>query len=276
MCAHRWIPLQCLALTSLLLLIKYLHILQRFPLKSFLPQAEHSQLSQSLFVCQIIQALNCPYSPLLGSLQYVHVLLVLWSPEMDAALQMWPPQCWTEGKITPLFLLATLLLMEPWKLQACLAARAHCWLMFNFHQDPKGLFCKVVFQPVGPSLCWCGELSLLGCRTWHFPLFVNLHEAPISPFLQPLKLRQYSHLVYQPLLSTLYHLQTQSAVCPIIQVLNEGVKQYWTPGVHHQRLASFGTHIADYKPLSPAAKSFQVHLTTHYLVHTYIVSLRET
>jgi len=69
----------------------FTHI-EEIPLQLFIPQAEQSQLPQSLLVCQIIQAPNHLHGPSLGSLQYVHVLLVLGSPEMDTALQMWPPQ----------------------------------------------------------------------------------------------------------------------------------------------------------------------------------------
>lgn len=32
------------------------------------------------------------------TLQYVHVSLILGSPEVDPALQVWPDQCWVEGK----------------------------------------------------------------------------------------------------------------------------------------------------------------------------------
>jgi len=85
-------------------------------------------------------------------------------------------------------------------------------------------------------MCWRGGLFLPGCTTWHFPWFVELREATVSLFLQSVKL----HLMaVQPPGSSpaLHHFQTQHTLCPIIQVINEDVKQYWTPGVHHQRLA---------------------------------------
>ena len=65
---------------------------------------------------------------------WVHVCLVLGSPELDPALQVWPHQCWAGGK-DHLPRPATVLLMQP---------RAHCWFVFNLgvHQEPQVLFCK--------------------------------------------------------------------------------------------------------------------------------------
>jgi len=58
----------------------------------------------------MLQSLHCLGGPLLDSLQYVHDALVLGTPGLDPALQVWPHQCWAEGKD----LLPALLLMQPW------------------------------------------------------------------------------------------------------------------------------------------------------------------
>jgi len=44
------------------------------------------------------QSLNQPYGPSLHSLWYAHVSLVVGSPELDTAFQVWPHQHWVEGK----------------------------------------------------------------------------------------------------------------------------------------------------------------------------------
>ena len=66
------------------------------------------------------------------------IFLVLGSPELDPALQMWPHQHWTQhsrcgltstekrGRIRSLVLLAMLFLLQPRMLLALLATRLHC------------------------------------------------------------------------------------------------------------------------------------------------------
>jgi len=46
----------------------------------------------------MLQVLNPLCDPALDSLHYVHVSLVLRSPELDPALQVWPHQCISFGK----------------------------------------------------------------------------------------------------------------------------------------------------------------------------------
>lgn len=71
---------------------------------SFL-QADNFQLSQLLLVRQMFQFLNYLCDPLLDSLQYVHVPLLLGSPEVDIVLQLWSHQGSGEEKYHPLNLL---------------------------------------------------------------------------------------------------------------------------------------------------------------------------
>lgn len=78
------------------------------------------RLSQPLLVSQILQVLSHLHGPLLDSLQYVHILHVLGSPEQDTAVQMWPCQCWEKGKGHLPWPTGTALPMQPRRLFAFL------------------------------------------------------------------------------------------------------------------------------------------------------------
>jgi len=67
--------------------------IDKIPPEPSLLQAEESQLSHLLLIGDILQSLNHLYGPSLDSLQYVHVSLVLGSPELDTVLQVWRHQC---------------------------------------------------------------------------------------------------------------------------------------------------------------------------------------
>ena len=56
-------------------------------------QTGQSQLSQPFLNGEMLQSCNHLSGPLLDSLQYVRVSLVLESPELDTVLQGWPHQC---------------------------------------------------------------------------------------------------------------------------------------------------------------------------------------
>ena len=56
-------------------------------------QTGQSQLSQPFLNGEMLQSLHHLHGPSLDSLQYVRVSLVPGSPELDPALQLWPPQC---------------------------------------------------------------------------------------------------------------------------------------------------------------------------------------
>ena len=63
--------------------LRYLYTLIRSAPEPSLLQAQQSQLSQPFLICQMLQPLCHLCGPLLGPLQYVHVSLVLRSPELD-------------------------------------------------------------------------------------------------------------------------------------------------------------------------------------------------
>ena len=94
--------------------------IEKIPLS--LLQAEQFQLSQPFFIGEVLQHLHHLCGPLLDSLQSVHVSVVLRSPELDTALQVWPHQRWGEE------------LRESW---SCI----FYWsLSFLFFALPPGLF----------------------------------------------------------------------------------------------------------------------------------------
>lgn len=85
-----------------------------------------------------------------------------------------------KGRITSLNLLATLLLIQPMLPRPFFSAKAHCWLMFDFSLvPPKSLSAEllprkfVLLQGAIPSQEQALALT-----------FVDLHEVPVSPFLQ--------------------------------------------------------------------------------------------
>lgn len=57
-----------------------------------------SPRSLSLLIGELFWSLNNLSGHLMGSFQYVHVSLVLGSPELDSALQVWLDQCWVKEK----------------------------------------------------------------------------------------------------------------------------------------------------------------------------------
>ena len=74
-----------------------------YPLLLYKPKkggwlGNQSQLPQPFLIGEMTQTLNCCCGPSLDPLHYVHVSLVLGSPELDTALQVWPLQSGVEGK----------------------------------------------------------------------------------------------------------------------------------------------------------------------------------
>ena len=155
---------------------------------------------------------------------------------MSMPLLYWGTQRWTQysrcglnsaeerGRITSLNLLATLHLMKPRIPSTTVAARAHCWLMFILvsTMTPMDFSAKLLSRRSASSIYWCLGLFLPRCRTLHFALLAELHEVPVSSFLQPVKVP-----LDQPLLVQ-HCLQTCLSFCPIIQVTNTDIKQEWS------------------------------------------------
>lgn len=68
------------------------------------------------------------------------------------------------------------------------ALRAHCWLMTNLLVDQglQVISCNVAFCPVGPQPVV--EQEVIRSQLQDFTLAsAALHEAPVSPFLQPVR-----------------------------------------------------------------------------------------
>lgn len=112
--------------------IRHLYILMRYPLIPL--NTRKNRLSQPLLTCQTFLSL-C--SPSLDLLQYVHVSLVLGSPELYPALQTCLTSAEQKGRINSLHLLMTLFLMRP-RISLAFATRTHCWFMFTllWSQEP--------------------------------------------------------------------------------------------------------------------------------------------
>ncbi|KAK4829890.1 hypothetical protein QYF61_007282 [Mycteria americana] len=88
-------------------------------------QAEQPQLSQPVFIGELLQPSDHLHGPSLDSLQQVHVLIMLGAPELDADFRWGLTRAEQSGRITSLDLLATLL-MQPRIQLAFWAASAHC------------------------------------------------------------------------------------------------------------------------------------------------------
>jgi len=101
----------------------------------------------------MLQSLHHLGSPLLDSLQCVCASLVLGSPELDTAPQMWPLPCcaegkdhlpWPAGNALPNAAQDTICRLCS---KGTLLSHAH----LGVHQDPQVLFCSAAFQLASPQ-----------------------------------------------------------------------------------------------------------------------------
>lgn len=76
---------------------------------------------------EMLQSLHQLCDLSLDSLQYVHVSLVLGSPELDSALHMWPHQ-WRK-RMTSCDLCAAPILVQPRTLLASVSERVHFYMV---------------------------------------------------------------------------------------------------------------------------------------------------
>lgn len=127
------------------------------------------------------KSLHQTHGFLLDSLQYVHVSLVLRSPDEDPLFQVWPHLFWVERSCpTDNTLLDTA--QDSISLLCCTnILLAYSQLCVN--QDPKVVFCTTTFQTGGPQLIWCLGLFLHRWMALLFPLLNSLRLAPVSPCL---------------------------------------------------------------------------------------------
>ena len=118
----------------------------------------------------MLQSFHHSSGPLLDSLCYVHVPLVLRSPELHTVLQVCSLQCWVEGKDhLPWAAGSTLLNAAE---DTTTAGSIHCWFVFNLVSTsiPMSFSAKLLYNWAIPSIYWCMVLFLPRCRTLCFPL----------------------------------------------------------------------------------------------------------
>jgi len=126
--------------------------------------------SQCFLTREMLQALTHHCHPQLDSLQQLPVFCARRSPELDAALQLWPHQGTTEGRITCLALLATLFVTHPWVPLAFLATWAHLWLMASLlpTRTPRSFSAQLLCGS-SARLVLMHAVTPPSCRTVHCP-----------------------------------------------------------------------------------------------------------
>ena len=70
----------------------------KIPLCLLFSRLKQSQLSQSFLMWELLQSFHHLGGPSQDSPQCVQASLVLGSPALDTVIQVWPHQCWREGK----------------------------------------------------------------------------------------------------------------------------------------------------------------------------------
>jgi len=92
------------------------------------------------------------------------------------------------GRITSLYLLATLALMQPRTPLAFYITSARCWLMFNLVsiKTPRAFSAKLLPKLDSTQCALVPGAVPPQVQDFAFP-FVEFHEVPVSPLLQPVK-----------------------------------------------------------------------------------------
>lgn len=93
-------------------------------------------------------------------------------PALDPALHLCITRAELSGRITSLDLLAMLFLMQPRRLLAFLAARAHFWLVVNMlvEKSSRSFSAELRSSQMAPRLYWSLGLFMPRCRTSYFHL----------------------------------------------------------------------------------------------------------
>lgn len=140
-------------------------------------QAEWSQLSQFVFICQTLQSFNHPHVPLLDFLPEVPISLASRSPDMDPVFQMCLPN---------VLLMRTRTLVAFFA-KGCMDALTYLVLL-TFPQIPSAFSAKLLSSQSVPSQYGCVAQSFSTCRTWHFSLSSKRRFplADLSSLLSPL------------------------------------------------------------------------------------------
>lgn len=132
----------------------------------------------------MIQWLDNLRSPVLDSLQSVHIFLLLGSLELDIIALMRPYQCWAERKDhffhpsdKALPIAAQEALWWPFM-------ETHCWPVTSSSAiAPKVLLWRGAFQLVRSQCLQAHEAIFHRMQDFSFT-FVELYKAPVGPFLQ--------------------------------------------------------------------------------------------
>ncbi|KAK4826285.1 hypothetical protein QYF61_007132 [Mycteria americana] len=108
--------------------------------------------------------------------------------------------------------------------------RAHCWLMFSLvsSRTTKSFSAKLFSSWSTPSIYLVS--GLVPPQVQDFALHpVELYEVPVSPFLQPVQVpldgsTTLWHISHSPQFCVICK-RAEGTLCPIIQIINEDVKQ---------------------------------------------------
>lgn len=138
---------------------------------------------------QVFHDRNHLCGPLMKLLHYVPVSLAMGSLGLNPALQECLSLGPSRGEGSPsLDLLVTLYLMEPRRCVSCLCHKAMLLPrgQLGIHQNLQALFCEAAFQLDSPQNITVGGLNASHVQDDVLP-FAELHEIPVCPFLQPVK-----------------------------------------------------------------------------------------
>lgn len=128
-------------------------------------------------------------------------------------------------------LLAVLLPVLP-RRPLAFAARAHGWLTSTLStRTPRAFSAKMLSSWLAPNLYWVVH-GVVPPQAQDFTLpLAELHEVRVCPFLQPVvvPLNGGTTVWYisDSSQSCNIHKLAESVLSPVIQVINEEVKQYW-------------------------------------------------
>lgn len=154
----------------------------------------------------------------MDSLQFAHVFVILGSSALDLALQVCltmlsrrqgsPPSAW-------------------WRCFCCPKGLLLAYSQLGAHKDPQSLFYQAAFLLINTRLSWC--LRLFQCRTWplHLLNFMRFTLAYVPSLLMSPWITAWLSGVSATPSSLVPSANLLWVHCPIIQIANESVKQYW-------------------------------------------------
>ncbi|KAK4831314.1 hypothetical protein QYF61_016803, partial [Mycteria americana] len=175
------------------------------------------ELSQPVFIAEVLQPSDHLHGPALDSLQQVHILLRFGAPELDAALQGGLTRAEQRGRIPSLALLATLLWMQPRIRLAFWAVSAHCQPVFVLgialtHVQDLALGLVELpevcmgppLKPVKVPLDGIPSLQRVD-RTTQLGVIGKLAEGALNPTIHIVKDMEQCRSQYQPLRNATHH-----------------------------------------------------------------------